>query len=80
MYFIQYLCAFFVRFCRHIEQKCFHLMPFTVWGGVEYAICRIEMLEFTFQTHPWVLQLLFKQRVHEFSQVFEDHTNPNRSL
>lgn len=44
------------------------------------AIWRIVMLALTFEIHPWVRQLLFKQRVHQLPQVFEDHTNPYRSL
>lgn len=39
-----------------------------------------RMCRFTLQIHPRVLQLPFKQRVHQPSQVFEDHTDPHRSL
>lgn len=35
---------------------------------------------FTFQINSWVLQLPFKQRIHQFPQMFEDHANPYRSL
>ena len=46
----------------------------------QFCVNCLEKLEFTFQVHPWVLQLLFKQTVHHFPQVFEYHADPNRSL
>lgn len=51
--------------CAFLGEKC-------IWHN--------EMLKFTFKVHSRVLQLLFQQGVHQFPQVFEDHTDPNGSL